>query len=303
MSFYEGKKVLVTGGTGFCGRHVVEALLEQGAEVLTPIHKNCDLTQELNCLGMTQGMDYVFHFAGAVGNAGADPAFIMSAIATNLTLTSRILHACWKVGVKRLLLCGSSTVYPDLDHPVTEDEALSGPLHPSYFGYGSMYRYIEQLADFVTMRSDLKIARVRPTAVYGRGDTSDHVIPSLIRKAVDKADPFVVWGNGKQTRDFLHVTDLARGCLFMLEHYAVNDPVNIGYGTSVCIADVVKTLLHAAGHKPAAMYFDVNLPTAIPYRAVDCSKAKTLGFEAQMSLEKGLNDTVEWYKETQCVSV
>ena len=302
MGFYEGKKVLVTGGTGFCGRHVVAALLEQGADVrIASRATDSDLTTEDRCLRAVAGMDYVFHFAGAVGSAGVDSAFIMSAIATNLTLTSRILHACWKEGVERILLCGSSTVYPDLGHPVTEDEALSGPLHPSYAGYGEMFRYFEKLADWVASRSELKIARVRPTAVYGRHDTSDHVIPSLIRKALDKKDPFVVWGSGRETRDFLHVTDLARGCLLVLEHYATNDPVNIGYGQSADIDYVARSILQAAGHdvKPR---FDSTLPIAIPSRTVSISKAKQLGFAPEISLEKGLIDTVAWFKEAQCVS-
>jgi len=313
MNFYKGKKVLVTGGTGFCGRHVVQELLDQGVGVRVPIHHRslvtgdervtyfaADLTRERDCLELVQGVDYVFHFAGAVGNAGATPTDIMSAISTNLALTSKILYACWKQGVERILLCGSSTVYPAGEHPVKEYKA-SGWLPRGYLGYGEMHRYIEKLADFVAAESDLKIARVRPTAVYGQWDTSDHVIPSLIRKAVDKEDPFEVWGNGQETRDFLHVTDLARGCLMVLERYAVNDPVNIGYGVSTRIEDVANVILHAAGHQPTIQY--MPKPTAIERREVNTEKALSLGFQPEVSLEKGLADTLSWYKETQCVLV
>ena len=311
--FYQNKNVLVTGGTGFCGVHVVQELLKQGARVRVPVHNRppvvedpnietirVDLTREEDCLTAVKGVDYVFHFAGAVGSAGVSPAYSMAAIATNLSLMSRVLHAAWQENVERLLLCGSSTVYPAFEHPVEEEEAWDGPTHPSYFGYGWMHRYFEKLAEFVASRSDIKIARVRPTAVYGRWDNFDpassHVVPSLVRKAVEKQDPYEVWGTGDEVRDLLHVSDLAKGCLLMLEKYATCDPVNIGYGQGVTIREVAQIILKAAGHEQADVEFNTSRPTNIPFRMVNISKAKRLlGFEPQVSLEQGLRDTVEWY--------
>lgn len=315
--FYKNKFVLVTGGTGFCGVHVVQELLNQGARVRVPVHHRSlvvedpnietiqvDLTREEDCLTAVKGVDYIFHLAGAVGSAGVSPAYIMSAIATNLSLISRVLHAAWHENVERILLCGSSTVYPAFDHPVKEEEAWDGPTHPSYFGYGWMHRYFERLAEFVGSRSDMKIARVRPTALYGRWDNFDpassHVVPSLVRKAVEKQDPYEIWGSGDEVRDMLHVSDLARGCLLMLEKYATGDPVNIGYGQGVTIREVAQIILKAAGHEQAEVEFDTTRPTAIPLRLVDISKAeRVLGFAPQVSLEEGLHDTVEWYANTR----
>ena len=315
--FYKDKKVLVTGGTGFCGLHVVQELLKNGAKVRIPVHKRslvvedeaietiqADLTREEDCLAAVKGVDYIFHLAGAVGSAGVGPDYIMSAIATNMALTSRMLHAAWHEGVERILLCGSSTVYPAFEHAVNEDEAWEGPTHPSYFGYGWMYRYFERLAEFVASRSDLKIARVRPTALYGRWDNFDpassHVVPSLVRKAVENQDPYEVWGTGEEVRDLLHVSDLAKGCLLMLEKYATCDPVNIGYGQGVTIKEVANIIVTAAGHDQADIVFDTTKPTAIPFRMVDTSKAKNLlGFEPQITLKDGLTDTVHWYSSTR----
>jgi len=311
--FYKGKKVLVTGGTGFVGIHLVQALLEAGAHIRVPIHERplpiqderietlpADLTKQEDCLRVVEGIDYVFHAAGAVSAAGVTVNNPMAPITANLILTVQMLQAAWSGGVERFLLFSSSTAYPVAEYPITEDEMWHAPPHTSYFGYGWMRRYFELLAQFVTSRSQLKIALVRPTAVYGRWDDFDpvtsHVIPALIRRAVEKENPYEVWGSGREVRDFLHITDLARGCLAMLEKHATNDPINIGYGQVVTIKDIVTIILKAAQHDGAQVVFNTSKPTTIPFRMVDTSKAKeVLGFEPQVSLEEGLKDTVQWY--------
>lgn len=310
-----GKRILVTGGAGFVGTHFVEALLDAGARIRVPIHHRpmivrdprveqvgADLTQPDDCLRVCNGIDYVVHAAGAVAAAGVTASNPMAAMSANLVLTIRLLEASWTSGVQRFLVFGSSTGYPVTEHPVGEDEMWNGPTHPSYFGYGWMRRYLERVSEFVASKSPMGIALVRPTAVYGRWDEFDpntsHVIPALIRRAVAAENPFEVWGTGDEVRDFLHVTDLVRGSLLLLANHAVCDPVNIGYGRTVRIREVVDTILRAAGHTNARVVFDASKPTAIPVRTVDTSKAKRLlGFEPSMTLEAGLADTVQWYKE------
>jgi GDP-L-fucose synthase len=313
--FYAGKRVLVTGGSGFVGTHFVQALLEQGAHIRVPVHERpmivkdarielvrADLTRIEDCRSVCKDMQYVIHAAGAVAAAGVTATNPMAAMTVNLVLTAQSLQAAWDMGVERYLVFGSSTGYPVTTHPVKEEEMWSGPTHPSYFGYGWMRRYLERISEFAASKSKLGIALVRPTAVYGRYDNFDpvtsHVIPALIRRAVAKEDPFEVWGTGNEVRDFLHVTDLVRGCLLLLEKHAVCDPVNIGYGKTVTIKDVVGAILRAAGHDKAQVVFNSAKPTAIPVRMVDTSKAeRLLGFEPTVSLEAGLADTVRWYCE------
>ncbi|NQT46480.1 MAG: NAD-dependent epimerase/dehydratase family protein [Candidatus Omnitrophica bacterium] len=314
--FYNNKVVLVTGGTGFIGAHIVEELLKQGAKVRIPVHKrpmpvenknievvDANLADKRDCMVAAEGVDYVFHAAGYVGAAGVTSGqVILESIAGNFMLLSNMLGAAWEKGVERFLLFSSSTVYPDFRHPVKEEEAWADAVHPSYFGYGWSKRYIERFAEFVASKSDMKISIVRPTAVYGRLDNFDlkscHVIPALIRKAIERQDPYEVWGSGEEVRDFVHVGDLARGSLLMLEKYAKADPVNIGYGKSATIKEVVEIILKAADYKDASLIFDTSKPSTIPFRAVDTSKAKrVLGFEPIVSLEEGLRDTVKWYKE------
>lgn len=314
--FFSGKRVLVTGGTGFVGIHFVQALLEQGARTRVPIHQRpmmvqdprielvqADLTRIEDCRAVCKDMEYVIHAAGAVAGAGVTAGNPMAAITANLVLTAQTLQAALEMRVQRCLVFSSSTGYPVTEHPVKEEEMWSGPTHPSYFGYGWMRRYLERISEFVASKSGIGIALVRPTAVYGRHDNFDpvtsHVIPALIRRAVAKEDPFEVWGTGDEVRDILHITDLVRGCLLMLEKHAVCNPVNIGYGKTVTIREVVRNVLQAAGHDKAEVRFDASKPTAIPVRTVDTSKAKRLlGFEPSVSLKEGLADTVQWYRES-----
>lgn len=313
--FYRDKIVLVTGGAGFIGTHFVKALLDQGAKVRIPIHKRQPLVEHDNlekisanlnnlqdCLKVCEGIDYVFHAAGAVAAAGVTVTNPMSAIAANLVLTVRVLEAAWNQNVKRILIFSSgTTAYPDVDHPVKEEEMWGAPPPSVYFGYGWMRRYLELLGEFVASKSDMGVAICRPTAVYGRYDDFDpntsHVIPALIRRAVEGENPYTVWGTGDEERDFLHVTDLVRGCMLLLEKHAVCDPVNIGYGKSVKIREVVEIILKAAGNKKVEVVFDTSKPTTIPIRMVDTTKAKELlGFDPEVTLEKGLIDTVEWFR-------
>lgn len=311
--FYRNTQVLVTGGSGFVGSHLVEALLAAGARVRVPLHHRplrigaglveevaTDLTRFDQCLEVMTGIDYVFHAAGSVGAAGVGPSAQMLLINESLQLAGNVLRAGWEAGVKRLLIFGSSTGYPDLHHPVHEDEMWTGSPHPAYLGYGWMRRYLEKMAEFVASRSQLKIAIARPTAVYGERDDSGHVIPSLIRRALNHEDPFILWGDGSEVRDFLHVADLARGALLLLERHAECDPVNIGYGATCTVREVVTSVLRYCGHETCRVQSDLSKPSTIPYRAVSIDKAgQLLGFAPEISLDEGLKRTVAYLGSLQ----
>jgi GDP-L-fucose synthase len=320
LMFYKNKQVLVTGGTGFVGRHFVDALLQQGAHVRVPIHERplpkehegkveiirADLSKQEDCLKAVKDIDYIFHAAGAVAAAAVTTSNPMAAITSNLVLTAQILQASWTAKVERALIFSSSTGYPAVNHPVKEDEMWTGPTHPAYFGYGWMRRYLERLGEYVNTKSTVKVAIARPSAVYGRHDNFDpktsHVIPALIRRAVVKENPFEVWGDGNDVRDSLHITDLVKGCLLLLEKHPTADPVNIAYGKGYSIKETIEIILKAAGHENADVRFDATKPSTIPFRTVDTNKAKQLlGFEHSISFEDGLKDTVEWYKQSIAV--
>jgi len=313
--FYQGKVVLVTGGTGFVGTNFVEELLRRGAVVRVPIHHRplqikdprvqqvpADLMREDDCRRIMQGVQYVVHAAGAVAGAGGSKHAPLKGIPANLATTAYVLEAAWAAGVERFLMLGSVTFYPVVKRAVKEEDAWTGPMHPSYFGYGWMRGYLEKLAEFAAMRSNMKVALTRPTAVYGRWDdfdpSSSHVVPALIRKALTRLAPYEVWGTGDEVRDFLHVSDLVYGGLLALEKYAECSPVNLGYGKSFTIRELVQLVLKAADYTDAQVVFDASKPTTIPFRMVDISKARrVLGFAPKVSLEEGIADTVRWYRE------
>jgi len=315
--FYKSKRVVVTGGTGFVGSHFAESLLELGATVVVPVHDrplpiehdgietiSCDLESEKDAFRICEGADYLLHCAGPVGAAGVGPEKLMHGISRGLSLLTKTLHAAWAQKVKRVLIFGSSTGYPALDHPVKEEEFWTGDVDPGYFGYGWMRRYMERVGEFMQNESDTDVTIVRPVAIYGPRDNFDpktcHVISALINRAVSGEDPYVVWGKSSVVRDFLHVKDFVRGSLLALEKLPGAEPINIAYGKQTTVGEVVEAILKAAGRDDLAVQYDETKPTALPFRMADTTKAQVLlGFKPSISLEEGLADTVAWYKENQ----
>ena len=178
---------------------------------------------------------------------------------------------------------------------------MSGDPYTTYFGVGWMKRYTEILAQFYQRNEMMKIAIVRPANIYGiQGDFTDetgHVLPALIRRALEKQTPYVVWGNPDVVRDFTHSVDMARACLDVVEKHAVCDPINIASGNLVTIGESVDLILKHADHNIKPEY-DETKPVTIQYRALDTSKAKeVIGYEPTISFEDGIKETVEWIKE------
>lgn len=315
MSYFDNKTVLVTGGTGFIGTNFVKELSKFNTKIIVPIHKrgltynsdkiqtiNADLNNIDDCLKICKNVDYIFHAAGMVSASRMTVNNPMTAISTNLIVTLRVLEAAMKKNVKKILLFSSGTTgYPAYDHAVTEDEMFNEDPADIYYGYGWSRRYTEILGHFASQKSNLQVAICRPTGVYGSYDDFDpstsHVIPALIKRAVDKENPYVVWGSGEEIRDFLHVRDLVHGCFLLLEKNSNSDPVNIGSGKEYRIKDIVKIILNLTESKMTKIEFDNTKPTTIPVRKVNIDKAKKLlGFEMKISLEEGLKETIEWYK-------
>ena len=313
MMSFKGKKILVTGGTGFIGSHIANQLLELNAHIRIPVHSReleydhdnieavrADLMKVDDCHKLSFGIDYIIHAAGTVGSSGVTGYRIMEGISKNLIITVQLLQAAWKEKVKRIIVFGSSTGYPAYNHPVKEDEMwMKEPFH-SYFGYGWMRRYFEKLGEFISKESESKVIVIRPSAVYGPGDNfreeTSHVIPALIKRAIRKENPFVVWGTGKEVRDFLHVSDFSRGCINALNECSDFQTINIGSGRITTIQEVVETVIDVTGHDDASIVYDDTKPVAIPFRAINIEKAKHLiGFEPKIDLKAGIIDTFNWY--------
>ena len=318
MGYYKNKHVLITGGSGFIGRNFVETLLKHGAKIRVPIHKKklpikhknlekiyADLNNLDDCKKVCKNIDYIFHAAGMVSASKMTVKNPISAISLNLNLTLKIFESAMIQNVKKVLVFSSATTgYPSYKFPVKETDMFKKHPPKIYFGYGWSRRYTELLGLFVSQQSKTKVAICRPTGVYGNyddfNDKTSHVIPSLIKKAVLKKNPYIVWGSGKEIRDFIHVQDLVRGCLLLLQKKSDCDPINIGSGKKTSIKQLVKYILKHSGHKKCQMYYDKNMPTTIPVRIVNTNKAKNiLKFKANISLEEGIKNVIKWYKKSE----
>jgi len=313
-NFYEGKMVLVAGASGLIGGHAVRELLRRGAKVVATVHRSppavedprieyrrVDLTKASDCEAAVWGCQFVILAAANTSGAMAMRDNPVAHVTENLLINSQTLEASWRAGVERVLYVSSSTVYPLLDHPRKEDEGFLGDPYPVYFGVGWMKRYTEKMCAFYQQRFGMKAAIIRPTNVYGPGDKFDpersHVLPALIRRAVDGEDPLEVWGDGSATRDFIYVSDLVDALLLTLERETTGSPVNIGSGRLTPIRECFDLVLKLTGRRETRVAYAADMPTTIPKQWVDVSRARQiLGFEPRVTLEEGLARTIEWYR-------
>ena len=314
--FYKGKNVLVAGGAGMIGQSLVRKLLDEGAYVratqyrsrkITLTHKNlevvsCDLRNDDEARPLFKDMEIVFLAAAEVAGAKIikeDPSRI---IMSDLELHARLIHLAAKTGAAKCAFISSSYVYPHTGRPNKEEEGFQGdPWKPTNYGLGWMRRYLETLCKHFQMTSRTGYAVIRPTAIYGPYDKfnleESHVIPALILKAVNRMNPFEVWGNGEDVRSFTYSDDVAEGLMLVVEKYAVAEAINICTKETHTVKEVVKILFNYLEFHPQVL-FSTDKPSLIPYKVSDSSRARELlGWEARVGLEEGLKRTVDWYLE------
>ena len=312
-NFFKDKKVVVTGGSGFIGTHFLKELVDRGARVRTSTNKsslqfesdevivypNLDLLNLDDCIKLTEGADYVIHCAGEVAHPSSVPTDVQISL-KQLNLIGNVLEACAKNGVKRFLDLNSSTGYPDIRRPITEDEYWVDEPYKSYYGYGWMRRYREKLMEHVSKFSGLEIALARCTAIFGPHDNFNlktcHVVPALIKRVLDDENPFTAWGSPDVVRDFLYVKDVVEGALLILEKGESMRPYNLGYGGGITIGEILDTILKVTEKTPEIVWDD-SKPTTIPYRAVSTDRIQNeLGFKPKYTFEEGIKETIEYYK-------
>ncbi|MBI4376052.1 MAG: NAD-dependent epimerase/dehydratase family protein [Elusimicrobia bacterium] len=321
VSFWDGKKVLVTGGSGFVGSHLIEQLLAAGKDARVTAADNfshsgpdnlaavadrikvekVDLGDPRQCDGLCSGQDVVMHLAARVRGVAYNQAHPATMFRENVRMTSFILEAAQKAGVERVLVVSSACVYPSgCTIPTPESEGFSGCPDQANDGYGWAKRMAEYEAMAMRKEFGLRSAIVRPYNCYGPRDRFDedsaHVIPSLIRRFVSGEDPVTVWGDGSQTRAFLFVEDFARGLVEITERYAECDPVNLGTDEEISIRDLVALVRELCG-SGAKVRFDPSKPSGQARRNCDTAKARLkAGFQARVPLREGLKRTIDWYR-------
>jgi len=317
-NFWKNKKVLVTGGTGFIGSHVVEKLVTRGAKVSVLdsmrdgkikhieylkdrvhfIKGNC--TNENDAFAACKEQDIVMNLAARVGGIEYNRMHQATMLKENLLIATVMIEAARKAQVERFLVVSSACIYPrDAVIPTSETEGFKDEPEPTNGGYGWAKRMAEKLGQYYAEEFGMKVAIVRPYNCYGPRDHFDpkmsHVIPALIQRVLDGENPLQVWGSGIQTRAFLYVEDMAEGMIQAIEKYPMADPINLGTDEEVSIKDLIKKIVVISKMK-TTLHFDTSKPDGSPRRNSDNTKAKkTIGFNPRVTLDEGLKKTIEWY--------
>lgn len=304
MAFFRDKKILVTGGKGFIGSHLVEALLAKGvkkAKIIIPASQKDDLYLLKNCLRLTKGVNLVFHLAADIGGVAYSKTHPATQLYNCLMMDLNIIEAAKRNKVKKVVLVSCSPAYPQgSPMPLKEEYLFNGPPEESHYGFGWAKRTMIVLAKAYHLEFSMDINVVIANNTYGPRDNFDpetaHVIPALIRKCFEE-EKLVIWGDGTPKRDFVYVEDLAKGLLLAAEKLKGPEPVNLGSGMEVSIGDLVKKITRLTSFK-GEFIFDQTKPKGQPRRVISIRKArKLLGFLPQTSLEKGLKKTIEWYEK------
>ena len=308
---YQDKTIVVTGGSGMIGTHMIEELLKRGADVRTHIHKSplkidddrieilydIDLTNIDDCIELIDGADYVIHLAGMIANPKYVPTDFQITL-NQITCLTNVIDACQRCGVKKFIDLNSGTGYPLKDYPLKEEEYWDDEPYISYYGYGWMRRYREKVLEHCSHISDMEIYISRTTAVFGPHDNFDletsHVIPALIKRSFKGENPFVVWGTPDVVRDFIYVEDVINGMLLIMDKGNPMEPYNLGSGESITIGRLVESVL-ASGDLKLNIEWDSTKPTTIPFKLADISKITELGFVPKYTFEQGIKKPIEWY--------
>jgi GDP-L-fucose synthase len=249
--------------------------------------------------------DYVVLAAARVGGIGANSSRPVDFLSDNLRIQVSVLDAALHVGVRKLLFLGSSCIYPKhAPQPITEDALLTGPLEETNSAYA--IAKIAGLMHVQALRTQFGLPYVSamPTNLYGPGDNFDpltgHVLPALIRKfhhaKESGADRVTLWGSGTPRREFLHVDDLARACLLLLEEYDDHAPINVGLGEDLTIAELAREIGETVGWS-GEIVWDSSRPDGTPRKLLDVSRMTDLGWKPEISLHDGLRSTYRWFLE------
>jgi GDP-L-fucose synthase len=297
-------RVLVTGGGGFLGSHLVERLESDGHDVVVSRKVDYDLTSrdDAERLFRDARPERVFHVAGEVGGIGANRASPGRFWYANLMMGAHVLELSREQGVEKLVIVGTVCAYPKFASvPFQEDELWDGYPEETNAPYGVAKKSILVGAQAYRDQYGLNSIFLLPANLYGPRDNFDletsHVIPDLIRKMLENPDRVVLWGDGTPTREFLYVDDCVDGLALAAERYNGADPVNLGTGAEISIRELAELIAELTGFE-GEIEWDASMPNGQPRRSLDASRARELfGFEAHTALRTGLERTIAWYRE------
>jgi len=319
LKTFKGANVLVAGGAGFIGINLINRLLSLGAKVRATIHRKepvslderieyirCDLTSMEDCKKVVGDMDYVFLCAANTSGAAVIASTPLVHVTPNVVMNSQMLEAAYFARVKKFVWLSSNAAYPPSgDRPVNEEELVEGDPYDVYFGVAWMKRYTEILCRMYSekLKNPMTTVVLRPSNIYGPYDDYDfatsHVMAALIRRVVERQDPFEVWGTGDDIRDWIYIDDFIDAMILATEKVESYNPINIGLGKGYSIKQALQMMLEIDGYTNAKVTYNSSKPSMIPIRLIDTTKAeKVLGFKATTGLREGIRKTIEWYRKT-----
>jgi len=300
--------MLVTGGGGFLGSHLVERLRGDGHEVLVARRRDYDLTSmaDTERLFTDTAPELAFHLAAEVGGIGANRANPGRYWYANLMMGAHVLEQARLHGTPKLVIAGTICAYPKhAPVPFREDDLWSGYPEETNAPYGVAKKALLVGAQAYRRQYGTNAIYLLPVNLYGPGDNFDletsHVIPALIRKMVEARqrgdEEIVLWGDGSPTREFLYVDDCVEGFALAAERYDEPEPVNLGTGEEIAISDLASLIADLSGYS-GGIRWDTSKPNGQPRRRLDTSRAKELfGFRARVPLREGIARTVAWYRD------
>ncbi len=312
MSFWENKRVTVTGGNGFLGYYILEKLKNCGCRNVSVADlPEFDLISLPNIKRMynEQKPDIVIHLAAVVGGIGANRENSGKFFYENAIMGIQLMHEAYLNKIEKFVAIGTICAYPKFTPvPFKEESLWDGYPEETNAPYGLAKKMMLVQSQAYRDQYDFNSIFLLPVNLYGPRDNfnpkSSHVIPALIKKCIDaindRKDEIIVWGTGKPSREFIYAEDAAEGILLAAEKYNKSEPVNIGAGFEIKIKDLVNLIVKLTDFKGKVVW-DTTKPNGQPRRMLDTSKAeKEFGFKTKKPFEEGLRKTVEWYKMHTC---
>jgi len=304
-------RVLVTGGSGFLGKQVLQVLSGRGfQDVVAPTHADYDLTRADQVAACIRDLRprAIVHLAAVVGGIGANRARPGEFFYQNLIMGTELMEQARLAGVQKFVAVGTICAYPKFTAvPFREDDLWEGYPEETNAPYGLAKKMLLVQAQAYRQQFGFNGVYLLPTNLYGPGDnfhpTDAHVIPDMIRKCQDaidsRAQVINLWGTGNPTREFLFVRDCAEGVVAALERYASSEPVNLGSGEEIRIGDLARLIAEATGFK-GEIRFDPSQPDGQPRRKLDTSRAlEEFGWKSTTTFRDGLRATVDWYRASR----
>jgi len=307
--FWQNKRICVTGGAGFLGSFILEALKQRGAsDIFVPHIEEYDLVnpQDIQLLLDVSRPDVIIHLAALAGGIGANRARPADFFYINLMMGVQLMHEAWKRNVSKFVAIGTVCAYPKFTPvPFREENLWEGYPEETNAPYGLAKKMLLIQAQAYREQYDFNAIYLLPVNLYGPRDNFDlqtsHVIPALIRKYIEAQErgekEVVLWGDGSPTREFLYAGDAADGILTATEFYNGIEPVNIGSGQEISIKDLAEMVAHLTDFN-GKIVWDTTKPNGQPRRALDTSRAADyFGWRAHIPFEEGLRQTIAWYRQ------